>query len=69
MSERAGYGVTEFCQRYGFSVGYLYAAWRRGEGPRYLKIGDRRIITDHAEADWRREREVASEANPAQRAA
>jgi len=61
MKERAGHGVKELCRRYGFSPGYLYAAWRRGEGPRYMLVGDRRIVTDEAEADWRRDREAAAQ--------
>jgi hypothetical protein len=62
MKERAGHGVKELCRRYGIATGTLYAAWRRGEGPKYMMIGDRRIVTDEAEADWRREREAATRA-------
>jgi hypothetical protein len=67
MDERRdAYGVAEFCQRHGISRGYLYSLWRRGQGPRFMQVGDRRIITREAGADWRRELEVATELQPAE---
>jgi hypothetical protein len=63
---RDAYGVAEFCQRHGISRGYLYSLWRRGQGPRFMQVGDRRIITREAGADWRRELEVATELQPAE---
>jgi hypothetical protein len=60
MDERDAYGVAEFCQRHGISRGYLYSLWRRGQGPRFMRAGDRRLISREAGADWRREREVAT---------
>jgi hypothetical protein len=63
---RDAYGVAEFCQRHGISRGYLYSLWRRGQGPRFMQIGDRRIITREAGADWRRELEVATNLQPAE---
>jgi hypothetical protein len=50
----------------GISRGYLYSLWRRGQGPRFMQVGDRRIITREAGADWRRELEVATELQPAE---
>jgi hypothetical protein len=54
------FSVSEFCQRHGFSKGFLYSEWRLGRGPRFMQAGDRRIITREAAADWRREREAAT---------
>ena len=62
MDERDADGVTEFCQRHGFSKSFLYGEWRRGKGPRFLQVGDRRIITREAGADWRRELEAEAAA-------
>ena len=58
MDERDADGVTEFCQRHGISKGFLYDAWRRGKGPRFMQAGDRRLISREAGADWRRELEA-----------
>jgi transposase-like protein len=69
MEERDAYSVAEFCRRHGFSKGFLYAEWRKGRGPRFLLAGDRRLITRESAADWRREREVSSEATAPQHAA
>jgi hypothetical protein len=60
MDERDAYGVAEFCRRHGISKWFLYDAWRRGRGPRFMQAGDRRIITREAGADWRREMEAAA---------
>lgn len=60
MHERDAYNVAEFCQRQGFSKGFLYAEWRAGRGPVYMQNGDRRTISKEAAADYRREREAAT---------
>ena len=60
MDDHDAYGVAEFCRRHGISRGYLYSLWRRGEGPRFMQAGDRRIITREAGADWRRELEATA---------
>ena len=48
------YGVQEFCDRNGISRAFLYQLWRRGDGPRFLQLGTRRLISKEASADWRR---------------
>lgn len=58
MEDLDAYSVAEFCRRHGFSTGHLYALWRGKRGPRYMQLGDRRIITREAAADWRRELEA-----------
>jgi hypothetical protein len=60
VDECDAYSVAEFCRRNGFSSGFLYGEWRAGRGPRYMRLGDRRIITREAAADWRREMEAAT---------
>ena len=45
------YGVDEFCRRHDISRAYLYLLWRRGEGPRYMQVGARRLISKEAGAD------------------
>jgi hypothetical protein len=47
------YGVDQFCKRHSFSRAYLYLLWKRGEGPRFMQVGARRLISREAAADWR----------------
>jgi hypothetical protein len=56
------YSVDEFCARNDISRAYLYLLWRRGQGPRYMKLGARRLISDEAGAEWRRNVEQAPKA-------
>jgi predicted DNA-binding transcriptional regulator AlpA len=49
--------VDAFCERQGFCRATLYNLWKSGRGPRFMKVGSRRIITPEAEADWQREME------------
>jgi hypothetical protein len=60
MDERDADGVKEFCRRHDISPGFLYSLWRRGQGPRFMQAGDRRIISREAGADWRRKLEAAA---------
>jgi hypothetical protein len=67
MDDRDADGVKEFCRRHGISPGFLYSLWRRGQGPRFMQAGDRRIISREAGANWRRELEAAAaDAHPAE---
>ena len=60
MDDRDADGVKEFCRRHAISPGFLYAEWRRGRGPRFMRAGDRRIISREAGAEWRRKLEAAA---------
>lgn len=53
MSERDAYSINEFCERHGISRAYLYLLWNREEGPRYMQVGARRLISKEAASDWR----------------
>lgn len=52
--------VDAFCERQGVCRATLYNLWKIGKGPRFMKAGSRRLITESAEADWEREMEAAS---------
>lgn len=52
--EKDAYSVHDFCERHGISRAYLYLLWRRGEGPRFMQVGARRLISKEAGADFRR---------------
>ena len=49
--------IDEFCDDNGICRATLYNLWRSGDGPRSMRVGRRRLITDEAAADWRRDME------------
>lgn len=48
--------IEEFCERNRIAMSTYFIMKRRGEGPRTVKIGKRRLISAEAETAWRRER-------------
>jgi hypothetical protein len=50
--------VAEFCEAHRISRSWLYAEWKAGRGPRFMRAGTKKIITMEAAADWRCEREA-----------
>jgi len=57
---RAAYTVNEFCDAHRISRSKLYELWSAGVGPRFIQVGTKKIITNEAAADWRRQGEAAS---------
>jgi hypothetical protein len=57
---KLGYSINEYCAGVGISRGTLYNLWRRGEGPRRMKIGCRTIISTAAAADYHQRCEGAA---------
>ena len=64
MRQKTLIALTEFCRRHDLSRAFLYLLWRRGQGPRFLQVGARRIISKEAGADWRRSLEQTPKAAP-----
>jgi len=60
MDDQDAYSVRKFAKRHDLSPGFVYAEWRAGRGPRYMQVGDRRIISREAASDYRRELEAAT---------
>ena len=60
ITGRAAFSISEFCMRNGISARHVYNLRRRGEGPKEMKIGTRRLISVAAEAVWQHEREAAA---------
>ncbi len=52
------YSVDDFCKAHGICRATLYNLWKSGKGPRVMRVGRRRLISDEAAADWRREMEA-----------
>jgi hypothetical protein len=61
---RDAYSVEEFCLRHAISRAFLYLLWKRGDGPAFMQLGSRRLISCEAAAEWR-----ARMTAPAQRVA
>jgi hypothetical protein len=55
-----GYSVQGFCKAMGasFSKSTLYGLWKRGRGPRFVRVGKRVVITREARAEWLRQLEA-----------
>jgi hypothetical protein len=58
--EKFAFSIDEFCAAHDLCRASFYNAVRRGEGPRVMLVGGRRLISIEAAAEWRREREVAA---------
>jgi predicted DNA-binding transcriptional regulator AlpA len=59
---RCAFTINEFCEAHRISRSKLYMLWREGTGPRTKSIGNKRIITAEAAAEWRTAGEATSEA-------
>jgi hypothetical protein len=69
QGKRAAYSILEFCAAHGISRATYYNMKKAGIGPREMAVLDRKLITDEAAADWRRDREAAAQKAPANPAA
>jgi hypothetical protein len=57
--------VQSFCESNSISESLYYKLKRLNKGPREAELGNRIIITEEAERDWRREREAETAARRA----
>jgi hypothetical protein len=65
-NQKAACDISEFCQQHSISKAFLYMLWRRGDGPSYMLVGHKRLISAEAGAAWRRSTEaLASELSAA----
>jgi len=62
QDRRMAFTIDEFAEAHRMSRGMVYKLWKAGIGPRWMNVGSKRIITDEAAAEWRRERQAAAEA-------
>lgn len=56
------YSIVEFCEAHNIGRTHLYMLWKAGQGPRYMHVGSRKMISAEAATDWRKSVEV----NPAE---
>ena len=57
MTKQA-HSVDDFCEAHDICRATLYNLWRAGNGPRFMRVGSRRLIPSEAASDWRREMEA-----------
>jgi hypothetical protein len=59
-------GIDQHCKANNYSRATYYNQRRLGKGPREMRVGNRVLITDEAEADWHRamEAETAQSRTP-----
>ena len=50
--------VTRFCKDHDISRAHFYNLFRAGRAPKTFKVGSRRLISDEAAAEWRRQQEA-----------
>lgn len=46
------YTFAEFAHKYRISLTFLYELIKRGDAPRTMKVGNKRLISAKAAADW-----------------
>jgi len=61
MAKAKAYTVNEFCALYRVSRSQLYKLWREGQGPKFMKLGKRRLISRFAADQWRMREEERTE--------
>jgi hypothetical protein len=52
--------IPEFCDRHRISQAFFYLLKERGQAPKIMELGHRRLITCEEAARWREERVAAS---------
>lgn len=56
------YSIGEFCRRHGISESFFFKLQARGEAPRTIALGARRLITKEAARAWRKRHTETSSA-------
>jgi predicted DNA-binding transcriptional regulator AlpA len=57
--DRKASSIDEFCLAHGISRAMFYKLLKQGLAPRLMTVGTRRLVSDEAAADWRRQMEAA----------
>jgi len=60
MTGKKAYSINEFCALHGISRATYYNLKKVGKGPREMEVMGRRLISDEAGAQWRRQMEAAA---------
>jgi predicted DNA-binding transcriptional regulator AlpA len=54
---KCAFSIEEFCRAHGISRAMFFKIMKEGTGPRTMLVGSRRLVSDEAAADWRRQME------------
>jgi hypothetical protein len=54
FGDRLAWPAHEYARMNGINVATLKNMWKRGDGPAYMQIGQRRYVTREAHEDYRR---------------
>jgi hypothetical protein len=60
-TQAAAFTIEEFCRAHRLSPSMFHKLRTQGEGPRVMKVGTRTMVSKEAAADWRAEREAATQ--------
>jgi hypothetical protein len=52
--------IRQFCESHNISPAFFYLLQQRGEGPRVMRVGSRRLISIEEARRWRAERTAAA---------
>jgi predicted DNA-binding transcriptional regulator AlpA len=61
MDDTDAFSILEFCRRHGLSRSAFYSALKANQGPKLMRVGSRVMISREAAAEWRRQREAATQ--------
>lgn len=61
LGDPLAFSVAEFCEKHRITKPHLYELFKRGTGPRIMKVGRRTLISIEAAADWRRQMEQGAQ--------
>lgn len=56
---RKASSIDEFCAAHCLSRSMFYKLMNSGRGPRLMTVGTRKLVSDEAAAEWRRQMEAA----------
>jgi predicted DNA-binding transcriptional regulator AlpA len=60
VTGKKAFSVDEFCAAHGISRAMFYKICAEGKGPRLMSVGTRKLISNEAAADWRKQCEDAA---------
>ena len=59
ITQKYAFSIAEFCEAHDLCRATFYNLEKIGKAPRIMQVGKRRLISQEAAAEWRRDREVA----------
>ena len=60
ITKTGAYDIRDFCDYHKISRSHFYNLLKKNLGPRMMCVGRRKLISEEAAAEWRREMEKSS---------